>query len=77
LQGKKSPNRRFFGVLSAKRNKLLGEGITGKVIETGNPVTIKRVADEPLFLNRTGARSGEEAREISFVCVPVTGLPPS
>jgi uncharacterized membrane protein (UPF0127 family) len=24
LQGKKSPDRRFFGVLSAKRNKLLG-----------------------------------------------------
>ncbi|MDR2374849.1 MAG: sigma 54-interacting transcriptional regulator [Treponema sp.] len=49
-----------------------GEGITGKVIETGNPVTVKRVADEPLFLNRTGARNGEEARDISFVCVPVS-----
>jgi Nif-specific regulatory protein len=49
-----------------------GEGITGKVIETGNPVAIKRVADEPLFLNRTGARSGDEARDISFVCVPIS-----
>ncbi|MDR2101928.1 MAG: sigma 54-interacting transcriptional regulator [Treponema sp.] len=49
-----------------------GEGITGKVIETGNPVTVKRIADEPLFLNRTGARNGEDARDISFVCVPVS-----
>jgi hypothetical protein len=27
-----------------------GEGITGKVIETGNPVTVKCVADELLFV---------------------------
>jgi Nif-specific regulatory protein len=53
----------------------LGEGITGKVIETGNPVAIPRVSEEPLFLNRTGARSKTEARDISFVCVPIrTGV---
>jgi Nif-specific regulatory protein len=63
-----------WGLDGSQKNRgrySLGEGITGKVIETGNPVTIKRVADEPLFLNRTGARNGEEARDISFVCVPV------
>jgi Nif-specific regulatory protein len=49
-----------------------GEGITGKVIETGNPVTIRRIADEPLFLNRTGARNEDEARDISFICVPIS-----
>jgi Nif-specific regulatory protein len=49
----------------------LGEGITGRVIETGNPVAIPRISEEPLFLNRTGARSGEETRNISFVCVPI------
>jgi Nif-specific regulatory protein len=48
-----------------------GEGVTGKVIETGNPVAIKRIADEPLFLNRTGARKGADTRDISFVCVPI------
>jgi hypothetical protein len=26
LRGKKSPDRRFFGVLCAKRDKLLGDG---------------------------------------------------
>jgi Nif-specific regulatory protein len=49
-----------------------GEGITGKVIETGNPVTIRRIADEPLFLNRTGARNEDETRDISFICVPIS-----
>jgi Nif-specific regulatory protein len=49
----------------------LGEGITGRVIETGNPVALKRIADEPRFLNRTGARKGEETKDISFVSVPI------
>jgi Nif-specific regulatory protein len=48
-----------------------GEGITGKVIETGNPVAIKRLADEPRFLNKTRARKSREAGDLSFVCVPI------
>ncbi|MDR2245518.1 MAG: sigma 54-interacting transcriptional regulator [Treponema sp.] len=48
-----------------------GEGVTGRVIETGNPVAVKRIADEPLFLNRTGARRNADTRDISFVCVPI------
>ncbi|MDR1949949.1 MAG: sigma 54-interacting transcriptional regulator [Spirochaetaceae bacterium] len=52
-----------------------GEGITGRVIETGNPVAVPRIADEPRFLNRTGARKNDDAKDISFVCVPIkTGL---
>ena len=34
----------------------LGEGITGKVIDSGEPAAIPRIADEPLFLDKTGAR---------------------
>jgi Nif-specific regulatory protein len=49
----------------------LGEGITGQVIETGNPAALARIADDPRFLNRTGARRGDEAKDISFVCVPI------
>ncbi|WP_010260144.1 sigma-54 interaction domain-containing protein [Treponema primitia] len=49
----------------------LGEGITGKVIETGNPVVIKRIADEPRFLNRTGAWNNADTKDISYVCVPI------
>jgi Nif-specific regulatory protein len=49
----------------------LGEGITGQVIETGNPVALRRIADDPRFLNRTGARREDETKDISFVCVPI------
>ncbi len=47
----------------------LGEGITGRVVETGVPVVIPSVATEPRFLNR--ARPLEERNETGFVCVPV------
>ena len=47
----------------------LGEGITGKVIESGKPLVIPNVLVEPLFLNLTGSRSRKEA--VSFICVPV------
>ena len=48
----------------------LGEGVTGKVIQTGRPAVVPRVSEEPLFLNRTGARRLSK-REISFICVPI------
>lgn len=47
----------------------IGEGITGKVIETGEPAVVKDISEEPLFLNRTGARINKE--DISFICVPI------
>ncbi|MDR1484596.1 MAG: sigma 54-interacting transcriptional regulator [Planctomycetaceae bacterium] len=50
---------------------LPGEGITGKVVKTGNPIAVPRISDEPLFLNRTGARNMDEARNTSFICVPI------
>jgi len=49
----------------------LGEGITGKVVATGRPAVVPRIAEEPLFLNRTGARKGLSRKDISFVCVPI------
>jgi Nif-specific regulatory protein len=48
----------------------LGEGITGRVVETGEPAVVPRVSQEPLFLNRTRSR-GREKNELSFLCVPV------
>ena len=48
-----------------------GEGITGKILETGMPMVIPDVANEPLFLNRTGSRSMEEGRVVAFIGVPI------
>jgi len=49
----------------------LGEGITGKVIETGKAVSIPKISEEPLFLDRTASRKKTRDREHSFICVPV------
>jgi Nif-specific regulatory protein len=49
----------------------LGEGITGRVVETGEPAVVPRVSQEPLFLNRTRSRGAREKEELSFLCVPI------
>lgn len=49
-----------------------GEGITGKVLETGQPVIIPRIADEPEFRSRIHSRRREIAQEFSFICVPIS-----
>ena len=48
-----------------------GEGVTGKVVETGRAAIVPRISQEPLFLNRTGARSRLQKQDISFICVPI------
>ena len=50
----------------------LGEGITGKVIQNGKPVTIPKISEEPGFLNRTAARKqNKDHQDLSFICVPI------
>jgi len=49
----------------------LGEGVTGRVIESGRPMAIPQIDEEPLFLDRTGARSRIDKSKISFICVPI------
>jgi len=49
----------------------LGEGITGRVIETGKAVAIPHISDEPRFLDRTASRKKKEDRDLSFFCVPI------
>jgi Nif-specific regulatory protein len=50
----------------------LGEGITGRVIQTGKAVTIPKISEEPDFLDRTAARKkGKGIKELSFICVPI------
>ncbi|MGB9710343.1 MAG: sigma-54 interaction domain-containing protein, partial [Thermodesulfovibrio sp.] len=47
----------------------VGEGIVGKVIDTGLPMFIPDIEKEPQFLNKTGSRPNK--RGISFLCVPI------
>jgi Nif-specific regulatory protein len=48
----------------------LGEGITGRVVESARPAVVPRVADEPRYLNRTGALAAD-TDDRAFICVPV------
>ncbi len=49
----------------------LGEGITGKVVQTGRAAVVPRIADDPMFLNRTGARADLRKEDVAFICVPI------
>src|SRR5205809_903336 len=49
----------------------LGEGITGRVVETGKPIVVPRVSREPAMLNRAAKRTESDEQELSFVCVPI------
>ncbi len=50
-----------------------GEGVTGKVFESGEPMIIRSVAKDPLFLNRVGylAHFHLNPDNVSFLSVPV------
>ncbi len=48
-----------------------GEGVTGMVVQSGEPAVVPRISEEPLFLNRTGARKKLRKSDISFICVPI------
>ncbi|MBU1044047.1 MAG: sigma 54-interacting transcriptional regulator [Candidatus Omnitrophica bacterium] len=49
----------------------IGEGITGKVVESGQPIAVANVFDDPKFLNKTKARKNTNKEPISFICVPI------
>jgi transcriptional regulator with GAF, ATPase, and Fis domain len=55
--------------MAARTRYRLGEGITGRVVQSGRPVVVPRVSREPLFLNKT--RVFKSGGELSFVCVPI------
>jgi Nif-specific regulatory protein len=49
----------------------VGEGITGKVVESGKPIVVPRVSREPAFLHRAARRPELAHQELSFICVPI------
>jgi Nif-specific regulatory protein len=55
----------------AKGKYRMGEGITGKVIDTGRSVIVPRISDNPHFLDRTGSRKNLNKNDIAFICVPI------
>ncbi len=55
-----------------KRGKYqIGEGITGRVVASGEPIIVPHIANEPLFLNRTRSRGEKVDPNRAFLCVPI------
>ncbi|MBW2502648.1 MAG: sigma 54-interacting transcriptional regulator [Deltaproteobacteria bacterium] len=55
-----------------KRGKYkVGEGITGRVVATGQPIVIPHIGAESDFLNRTRTRGDISKQQNSFLCVPI------
>jgi Nif-specific regulatory protein len=49
----------------------VGEGITGKVVESGEAIIVPRISEESAFLDRTKSHPTEEDKNRSFVCIPI------
>lgn len=63
-----------FGLTKAEQGKgtyNIGEGIIGKVVETGVPIVIPRIRDDDTYVNKTGTVSNIASKEVSFICVPI------
>jgi Nif-specific regulatory protein len=50
----------------------VGEGITGRVIQSGKPLVVPRVSREPMFLNRAAERPELREEELTYICAPIT-----
>ena len=63
-----------YGLSSQEKLKgryKVGEGVTGKVVQTGQPMIIPNIEEEPSFLDKTGARKSRQNKQTSFICVPI------
>jgi len=50
----------------------IGEGVIGRVVQSGKPVVVPKTSQEPLLLNRLRAiDEGASRKEMSFICVPI------
>ena len=63
-----------FGLTEEERGRGIyapGEGITGKVVETGKAIVVPRLDASSDFLDRTGAHAERGSANAAFICVPI------
>ncbi|HEY4789091.1 MAG TPA: sigma 54-interacting transcriptional regulator [Bacteroidales bacterium] len=61
-----------FGLTEEEQSRgiyKVGEGIIGKVVETGKAVVIPKISEHDGYLNKT--RLNLNGRDLSFICVPI------
>jgi len=56
---------------AAKTSYSPGEGLTGRIAETGKPIIVPQVSKEPLFLNRMSSWDPENDSEQTFIGLPI------
>jgi Nif-specific regulatory protein len=63
-----------FGLIPEEKERgvyRLGEGLVGRVFETGSPITVPDLSRESRFLNRAKNRNREDMAGLTYYCVPV------
>ncbi|MBN2709364.1 MAG: sigma 54-interacting transcriptional regulator [Calditrichaceae bacterium] len=60
-----------YKIETAKSRYKIGEGLTGRVAETGKIIIVPQVSKEPLFLNRMSTWDPSKDKEQSFIGVPI------
>ncbi|RPH64362.1 MAG: GAF domain-containing protein [Acidobacteria bacterium] len=56
---------------NARARYQVGEGITGRVVQSGKPIVVPRVSREPMFLNRAAERPELSSEELTYISVPI------
>ena len=54
----------------AKTKYKVGEGLTGRVAESGKPIVVPQVSKEPMFLNRMSTWNPSLEKDQTFVGIP-------
>jgi Nif-specific regulatory protein len=49
----------------------VGEGITGRVVQTGERIVVPDISKDPRFLHKTRSRKETGGKRIAFFCVPI------
>jgi Nif-specific regulatory protein len=63
-----------FGLTDEEKKRGIyapGEGITGKVVESGQAIVVPRLSESADFLNRTQSPDSERRGKAAFICVPI------
>ena len=63
-----------YGLTEDERSRgryMVGEGVTGKVFQTGQLALIQDIDDEPLYLGRAVDRETLPSEAVSFIAVPI------
>jgi len=60
-----------FGAEAHRDRHKLGEGISGRVVESGRPILVTAVSREQLLLHRGAVEPKTGVSELTFICVPI------